>query len=187
MSAAALERGLTMFEMLVTVAIVVISLGAGAAVVMSAHPNERTRAQSQLLGAIDRAHALASSNGATLQIAPSGKGSVVTVLDGFAAGNVVETITTDVPIALQYSGGVIASAQLAIRRDGSWVPVVNNAQQACTGAEAIGMVGPQAAAGTGANQQPTNPSQGEASPAPLAQLGEAYALSCTDLHISVAQ
>lgn len=166
-----LERGTTMLEMLVTVAIVTIALLAGAAVIVSSHPNERTRAASQLIGVIDRAHGIAPTDGATLEIAPAGKGSTLTLLDGFLGGNAVEAVTTGIPVALQYSGGVIDTAQIAIRRDGSWYPVVNNAQQTCNGSEAIGLIGPQARAAAGAP----------------AQLAESYALSCTDLHISVAQ
>lgn len=173
------ERGMTVLEVLVTLAILIVGLFAGASLIVSSHPSERTRASSQLLGALDRVHAIAATNGATLQIAPAGKGSILRLLDGFLSGNVVESVSTDMPVALRYSGGLSESAQLAIRRDGSWYPVVNNAEQACDGSEALGFIGP--ALGSSTTAASFGPQ------AQAIQLGESYQLSCVDMHISVAQ
>jgi len=78
-----LESGFTLAETLIVVAIVAAVVLFGASSLSGSHAGTRSQTMAQILGLVNRAHNLASANGATLQVAPSatGPGSDVTIFD----------------------------------------------------------------------------------------------------------
>ncbi len=124
-----LESGFTLAETLIVVAIVAAVVLFGASSLSGSHAGTRSQTMAQILGLVNRAHNLASANGATLQVAPSatGPGSDVTIFDAYSGGNAVVVTTTPERIGAYCVGtgcggtNAVETFWLRVRRDGSVV------------------------------------------------------------------
>lgn len=128
MNADQAERGFTLVEVLATVAIVTVGILCSAELSLGNPSGARTATVVQLVGLVDRAHAVAAANGATLQVAPdpNGPGSAILLFDGFAGGTVVVAAQTPAAVGAScigpsYAPDVVLTAfALRVRRDGSY-------------------------------------------------------------------
>jgi hypothetical protein len=115
-------------EILVVVAIVALGTLCASTLPLGDQAGRRAATVAALVGLLDRAHAVAAGDGATLQVAPdpNGPGSIVTVSDAFLGGTVVASARTGEPVGAWCSGpacaggAVAGSFALRVRRDGSF-------------------------------------------------------------------
>jgi prepilin-type N-terminal cleavage/methylation domain-containing protein len=127
--AAGFESGFTLPETLIVVAIVSAVVLLGVSVSSGSRAGTRSQTMAQVLGLFNRAHNLASANGATIQVAPSstGAGSDVTIYDAYSGGNAVVTTSTPERIGAYCVGAgcggtnAVQTFWLHVRRDGSFV------------------------------------------------------------------
>lgn len=163
-----LEDGATLAELLVVIAIAMAGILCAVTLSGGGHGGSRSETMADLLGVLDRAHNLASANGATIQVAPSasGPGSDVAVFDAYSGGNVVSTLTTQERLGGYCvgtscaSGAVVEAFSLRIRRDGSFIGDVGSGDVGATSVT-IGI------------------DDG-------GQVREAYTIDASDLHASIA-
>jgi hypothetical protein len=122
------ERAFTLVEVLAIVAIVALGTVCSVGLSLGNQGGRRTATIVQLVGLVDRAHATAAANGATLQFAPdpNGPGSVVLLYDGFSGGSTVATAQTATLVGASCAGPscapsvVLTTFALRVRRDGSY-------------------------------------------------------------------
>ncbi len=165
----AFESGFTLPETLIVVAIVSAVVLFGASSLSGSHAGTRSQTMAQVLGLFNRAHNLASANGATIQVAPSasGPGSDLTIFDAYSGGNAVVVTTTPERIGAYCVGigcggtNAVETFWLRVRRDGS---VVDD-----TGGEPV----------VGASSITVGIVDG-------GQVADAYTIDTTDLHAAVA-
>jgi prepilin-type N-terminal cleavage/methylation domain-containing protein len=165
----ALESGFTLPETLIVVAIVSAVVLFGASALGGSHAGTRSQTMAQVLGLFNRAHNLASANGATIQVAPSasGPGSDVTIFDAYSGGNAVVVTTTPERIGAYCVGtgcggtNAVESFWLRVRRDGSVVGDAGGAPVVGATSITLGIVDG-------------------------GQVLDAYTIDPTDLHASVA-